>query len=166
MNDKTNKNLASAFAEESAAAARNEAFAKKAEKNKLLQLSRLFRAFAAAETVHAKKYLLILRGKGGSNEENIKYAFENDINANEDKYKKLLQDATDEGVKGAEKFFSQSREVAIVHAEMYKEALETLLIGKDQKYHVCTICGYIREDKAPENCPVCGAVKSRFNNIY
>ena len=53
VTEKTHNNLAYAFAAESAAAARNEAFAKKAEKENYPQLARLFRALAAAETVHA-----------------------------------------------------------------------------------------------------------------
>lgn len=165
VTEKTNNNLANAFAAESVASARNEAFAKKAEKDNYPQLARLFRALAAAETVHANKYLLILRGKVGPSEENIKYAFENDINANEDEYKRLLQDAIDEGIGGAEKFFSQSKEVASIHADMYKKASDTLLNDKDQKYFVCNICGYISEDEAPEKCPICGAVKTRFKLI-
>ena len=165
VTEKTNNNLAYAFAAESAASARNEAFAKKAEKENYPQLARLFRALAAAETVHANKYLLILRGKVGSSEENLKYAFENDINANEDEYNRLLQGAIDEGIGGAEKFFSQSKEVASIHADMYIKALETLLNDKDQKYFVCNICGFINEDAAPEKCSICGAVKTRFNCV-
>jgi rubrerythrin len=165
VTEKTNNNLAYAFAAESAAAARNEAFAKKAEKENYPQLARLFRALAAAETVHANKYLLILRGKVGSSEENLKYAFENDINANEDEYMRLVQDAIDEGFGGAEKFFSQSKEVASIHAELYEKASETLLKDKYQKYFVCNICGFIIEDEAPEKCPICGAVKTRFKSV-
>jgi len=47
MEEKTERNLTYAFAAESKASVRNEAFAKKAD----------------AESVHARRYLLLMRGK-------------------------------------------------------------------------------------------------------
>ena len=32
-------------------------------------------------------------------------------------------------------------------------------------YAVCQVCGFIRAGDAPERCPVCGALQSKFNSI-
>ena len=29
----------------------------------------------------------------------------------------------------------------------------------------CSVCGYISDDKAPDKCPKCGALKENFENI-
>ena len=63
MPEKTEKNLAYAFAGESKASVRNEAFARKADLEGYSQLARLFRAVSEAESVHARRYLLLMRGK-------------------------------------------------------------------------------------------------------
>ena len=73
MGEKTEKNLAYAFAAESKAAVRNEAFAKKADKDNYPQIGRLFRAVSEAESVHARKFLLLLMGKVRSTEENLEF---------------------------------------------------------------------------------------------
>jgi len=165
MSEKTEKNLAYAFAAESKAAVRNEAFAMKADKEGYQQIARLFRAVSDAENVHAKRYLLLMRGRVGSTEENLETAFNNEIKANVDEYPKLIKDATDEGVDGALKAFSHSRDVEARHAALYKKAMNDMLAERETDYYVCQVCGYINEENAPDNCPVCGAVKTRFKKI-
>lgn len=165
MGEKTEKNLAYAFAAESKASARNSAFAQKAQVEGFDQIARLFRAVAEAEAVHARRYLLLMRGKIGSTEENLKAAFENEIKANVQEYPKLIKDAVDEGDQAAERAFSQARDVEERHAELYKRALNQMVAEKETIYYVCQVCGYVAEDEAPENCPVCGAVKNKFKEI-
>lgn len=165
MSSKGEKNLAIAFAAESKAAARNAAFAQKAQAEGYSQIARLFRAVSDAESVHARRYLMLMRGKIGSTEENLKTAFKNEITANEDEYPKLIKDAVEEGLKPIEKAFSQSRDVEDRHAELYKKAMNNMLSERETVYYVCQVCGYIAEDSPPENCPVCGAVKGKFKKV-
>ena len=83
MSQKTEKNLAYAFSAESKAAARNYVFAKKAEAEGYTQAARLFRAVSDAESVHSRKFLMLMRGKIGSTEENLAtcgYALRNWVN--------------------------------------------------------------------------------------
>jgi len=40
-----------------------------------------------------------------------------------------------------------------------------MLADRHTAYYVCQICGYVSEDEAPENCPVCGAVKAKFKPV-
>lgn len=165
MSDNTEKNLAYAFAAESKAAIRNDAFAKKAYSEGYAQIARLFRAISDAESVHARRYLRLMRGKIGSTEENIETAFQNEIKANVDEYPKLIKDASDEGKESALNAFSQSRDVESRHAELYKKAMNDMLADRQTAYYVCQVCGYVSEDEAPENCPVCGAVKAKFKLV-
>jgi len=162
MTEKTEKNLAYAFAAESKASVRNEAFARKADMEDYHQIARLFRAVSDAESVHARKYLLLMRGKVGSTEENLEKAFQSEIRANVEEYPKLIKDADDEGEKGTLRAFSQARDVESRHADLYKKAMNDMLADRQTDYYVCQICGYISEDEAPENCPICGAVIGRF----
>ena len=159
---KTDKNLSIAFAAESKAATRNNAFAMKAEHEDFPQIAALFRAVADAESVHARRYLNLMRGKIGTTEENLEAAFQNEIKANIDEYPGLVKDAVEEGERAAEKAFSQSRDVENGHAELYKRAMNSLISESRTDYHVCQVCGYISEDSAPDKCPVCGAVQGKF----
>lgn len=165
MSELTEKNLAYAFAAESKAAVRNEAFARKAEAEGYTQIARLFRAISEAESVHARRYLEFMRGKIGSTEENLETAFNNEINANVNEYPKLIKDATDEGKKSVAKAFSRSRDVESGHADLYKKAMNDMLAERETDYYVCQVCGFVAEDAPRDNCPVCGAVKGKFKKM-
>ena len=165
MPDKTEKNLAYAFAAESKACARNATFAKKADMEGYQQIARLFRAVSEAESVHARRYLLLMRGKIGSTEENLETAFQNEIKANAAEYPKLIKDAAEDGNKAVLKAFSQARDVESQHANLYKKAINDMVAERETDYYVCQVCGFINEDEAPDRCPICGAVKEKFSQV-
>ena len=165
MPSKTEKNLARAFTGESKAYARNSAFAQKADQEGYPQIARLFRAVAEAEAVHSRRYLVLMRGKIGSTEENLEAAFQNEIKANVDEYPGLIKDASEEGAEAAEKAFSQARDVESMHADLYKKAMNDMLSERQTEYYVCQVCGYVAENEPPANCPVCGAGKAEFKNV-
>ena len=165
MSDKTEKNLAYAFAAESKASVRNATFAKKAEMDGYSQIARLFRAVSDAESVHARRYLMLMRGKIGSTEENLEAAFQNEIKANVEEYPKLIKEASEEGIKSALNAFSQARDVESFHADLYKKALNDMVSDRETDYFVCQVCGYVSEDKVPDKCPVCGAVPEKFKQV-
>jgi rubrerythrin len=165
MSEKTEKNLSYAFGAESKAAARNSVFAKKAEIEGYTQVARLFRAVSDAESVHSRRFLMLMRGKIGTTEENLAAAFENEIKANAEEYPKLIKDAADEGQEAALKAFSHARDVESRHAELYKKAINDMIAERETEYHVCQVCGYIAEDEVPERCPVCAAVKEKFKKV-
>lgn len=73
--ENTKENLAAAFAGESQANRKYLAFAKKADDEGYKQVAKLFRAAAAAETVHAHNHFRIMGGIK-SNAENLKAAIE------------------------------------------------------------------------------------------
>lgn len=165
MTEKTEKNLAYAFAAESKASARNATFAKKAEMEGYLQIARLFRAVSEAESVHARRYLMLMRGKIGSTQENLETAFQNEIKANVEEYPRLIEVAAAESHKAALKAFSHSRDVESQHADLYKKAINNMVAERETDYYVCQVCGYISEDEAPDKCPICGAIREKFKAI-
>ena len=165
MSESTEKNLALAFAAESKASIRNATFARKADMEGYSQIARLFRAVSEAESVHARRYLMLMRGKIGSTEENLETAFQNEIKANVEEYPKLIQAAAAEGHKSALNAFSQARDVESFHADLYKKAINDMVAERETDYYVCQVCGYVSEDQAPDKCPVCRAIKEKFEPV-
>jgi rubrerythrin len=161
---KSEKNLMDAFAGESQANRKYLAFAKKAEEEGHRGVAKLFRAAAAAETVHAHNHLNVL-GKVKSTVENLKQAYEGEHYEFSSMYPAFLVDAKEEKATGATKTFHWANEVEKVHGALYDEALKTLEAGDElpeKDYYVCAKCGYTVADAAPDKCPVCGAKKEEF----
>ncbi|MCK4479445.1 MAG: rubrerythrin family protein [Promethearchaeota archaeon] len=164
---KTEENLKTAFAGESQANRKYLAFAEKAEKEGFPQVAKIFRAAAAAETVHAHNHLRVLGGIK-STKENIKAAVEGEHYEFTKMYPEFLEDAKNEGNKDAERSFHLANEVEKVHHKLYEVALEAVENGKDlekKDVYICPVCGYTHEGEPPEVCPVCGAVKKVFKKI-
>jgi rubrerythrin len=164
MPEKIEQNLARAFAEESRASARHAAFALKAEQEGHSQLARLFRAVANAESVHGRRFLLLMRGKIGTTGENLRAAFEHKTGAKNTLYPAMVEAARG-APKAVQKAFSQTMKTDGEHGEFFEEALPNLLGNDDTPYYVCQICGHIHNGTIPGNCPVCKAVPGRFRKI-
>ncbi len=111
---KSEKNLQDAFAGESQANRKYLAFAKQAEKEGFPQVSRLFRAAAAAETVHAHSHLKQLGGIK-TTKENLEAAISGEAFEFKEIYPRMIRKAEEEGNKGALRSFNFSNEVEKVH---------------------------------------------------
>jgi len=161
---KTEKNLAEAFAGESQANRKYLAFADKADKEGLKQVARLFRAAAAAETVHAHAHLRVLGGIGGT-EDNLREAVGGETHEFTAMYPQMIKDAEEEGSKAALMSFRYANAVEKIHAELYKKALEAMGGLPETDYFVCDVCGNTVEGEAPDRCPICAATKDHFMRI-
>ena len=164
---KSEEGLKAAFAGESQANRKYLAFAQKANEEGFTQVARIFRAAAAAETVHAHNHL---RAMGGvkSTKENIKAAIEGEHYEFTKMYPEFLDDAKTDGNKEAERTFNLANEVEKIHHKLYEAALDAVETGKDleeKEVYVCSVCGYTYEGEPPDKCPVCGAIKDVFNKI-
>lgn len=161
---KTEQNLMEAFAGESQANRRYLAFAEKAEKDGHPQVARLFRAAAAAETVHAHNHL---KAAGGirSTEENLREAVSGEIHEFKNMYPQMIEDARAEGHKQALRSFEFANEVEKVHAGLYQKALDNLDSLPETDYWVCSVCGHTVEGEAPDQCPICKAAKKAFFKV-
>ncbi len=163
--EKTKKCLEEAFAGESQANRKYLAFADKAEKEGYSQAARLFRAAAAAETVHAHAHLRAMNGVG-STQENLKEAIEGETHEFRSMYPDMIKTAEEEGEKAALRSFRYANEVEQIHAGLYSDMLQGLSGEQEEyPYFVCPVCGHTIGREAPERCPVCGAMGKMYNRI-
>jgi rubrerythrin len=163
----TQDNLQAAFAGESQANRKYLAFAAKADADGFPQIARLFRAAAAAETVHAHAHLRVMKGVGDT-KQNLQAAIEGERYEFEEMYPKFVREAEAEANKGATISFRNAMAVEKTHYGFYSEALDALSAGNDLEeaaIYVCDVCGHTAIGEAPDKCPVCGAPKSKFQEV-
>jgi len=164
MKKMTEDNLKGAFAGESQAHLKYMTFADAAEKEKLANTARLFRAASFSEQVHATNHLRTLSGIKKT-AENLQTAFEGESFEVAEMYPAYIRVGEDQGEKMAVYYFNAAMVAEKVHAGLYKRAKESVDKGKDLGYfpvHVCSVCGFTVEGEAPDKCPVCGSPKEKF----
>jgi len=164
---KTDDNLAAAFAGESQANRKYLAFAKKADEEGQKQIAKLFRAAAAAETVHAHNHL---RAMGGvkSTAENLQAAIAGEHYEFTKMYPDFMAAAKAEKKREALGSFTLADKVEAIHHKMYTAAAEALKSGSPLPkvdYYVCNVCGNTVEGQPPEQCPICGNPKKGFFKV-
>jgi len=163
----TDKNLKDAFAGESQANRMYLAFAKKAESDGFPQIAKLFRAAAAAETVHAHAHFRVMGGVK-STAENIQAAINGEGYEFREMYPAFLKEAEAENNTAAAISFRNALTVEKIHHDLYSAALASLKSGKDlagQDIFICDVCGNTVYGQAPEKCPICGAPKTKFTKV-
>jgi rubrerythrin len=161
----TQDNLKEAFAGESQANRKYLAFAEKADQEGYKQVAKLFRAAAAAETVHALNHLRVMGGIG-STADNLRSAIEGETAEFREMYPKFIEAAKKEKASDAVLLsFDVANKVEKLHAALYKNALDNLGKNREVDYYVCSICGNTVERSAPERCPICNAPKEMFRKI-
>ncbi|PWH14712.1 MAG: rubrerythrin [Anaerolineae bacterium] len=161
----TQENLKDAFAGESQANQKYLAFAKKAEQEGFANIARLFRAAAAAESIHAEGHLKAMDGVA-STVENLKAAVQGETYEFTEMYPPMIEQAQSEGHK-AKRMFGYAAAAEAVHAKLYQMALEAAQQGKDLEveFYLCPVCGYIEIGKPSQACPICGNPPERFVRV-
>jgi len=162
----TTDNLHEAFAGESQAFQKYTAFAKKAEREGFVNIAKLFKTTAQAEQIHADGHLKALDAIA-STAENLQAAINGETYEYTEMYPPMAEMAVDEGHR-AKTMFRFALEAEKVHAQIYQKALDAVKNGVDldvADFYLCPICGYIELGKAPEKCPVCGALEKVFTII-
>ena len=163
----TSDNLQAAFAGESQANRKYLAFAAKADAEGHPQIAKLFRAAAAAETVHAHAHFRVMGGVKDT-KQNLQAAIEGEGYEFKEMYPGFIKEAEAEGNKAAVISFRNANAVEEIHHGLYTEASKTLAAGKDlpaAAIHVCEVCGNTIVGEVPDKCPVCGAPKSKFKEV-
>jgi len=163
----TKDNLQNAFAGESQANRKYLAFASRAEKEGFVQIAKLFRATAAAETIHAHAHLRAMKAVQTTSE-NLQAAMNGEEFEFKQMYPKVIEEAKAEESDVALMSFKNAMAVEQVHYSLYLHAIEKVKQGEDmsaQKIYVCAVCGNTVLGEAPERCPVCGAPKAKFDII-
>ena len=162
----TTEDLKEAFAGESQANRKYLAFAKKAEQEGFVNVARLFRTAAEAETIHALGHLNAL-DMVQSTTENLKAAVTGETYEYKEMYPPMLAHAQAENHKG-KRMFNYALQAETVHAELYKMALEAVAQGKDlaeSKFYLCPVCGHIEMGNPPLTCPICGTKGEKYIQV-
>jgi len=164
---KTDENLKAAFAGESQANRMYLAFARKADEEGLIQIAKLFRAAAEAETVHALNHLRVT-GQVKSTLYNLGTAVSGETYEFKKMYPDFITDAKNDANKPALLSFDYANKVEQIHANLYQKAIEALKNKKELAivdYYVCPVCGNTFEGSTPDICPICATPKEKFMKI-
>lgn len=163
MDPKTHLHIEEIFLEVSRAATRKKIYGLRAKQEGETQLARLFQAIGISEEAQALRLLLQLRGATGNNEENCTSAFAEEIPALLAHYEAAAERAEKGGERAMHSAFSQAGRVQRKHLSLKKKLERDS--DRETAYHVCGFCGFIMEDQAPANCPICSAPASRFKEV-
>ena len=166
---KTEANLWAAFAGESQARNKYTYYASKAKKDGYEQIAALFEETANNEKEHAKLWFKIL--SGGEIQDtvtNLKDAAAGENYEWTDMYKKMAEEAREEGFDHIAFLFDGVTAIEKEHEERYRKLIENieggLVFSRDgEKIWKCRNCGHIVIGKqAPDVCPVCSHPKAFF----
>lgn len=163
----TKDDLLEAFAGESQANRRYLAYGEQAANDGFPVVAKLFRAVAAAETIHALSHLRAMDGVKGTLA-NLTEAMEGEEHEFTDMYPPMVERAKAEGNKRAERSMTFALEVEKVHYGLFKQALAAVAEGQDLAdagIRVCPVCGHTVIGDAPDQCPVCKVKGERFTEI-
>ena len=166
---KTERNLMEAFAGESQARNKYTFFASKARKEGYEQIAALFEETAQNEKEHAKMWFKYLEGGAiKSTEENLLAAAEGENGEWTEMYKRMAEEAREEGFDEIAAKFEMVAEIEKHHEERYRKLLKNVqdkvVFSRDGDcIWQCSNCGHIVVGKeAPEVCPVCNHPQSYF----
>ena len=166
---KKEANLWSAFAGESQARNKYTYYASKAKKDGYEQIAALFEETANNEKEHAKLWFKIL--SGGEIQDtvtNLKDAAAGENYEWTDMYKKMAEEAREEGFDHIAFLFDGVAAIEKEHEERYRKLVENieggLVFSRDgDRIWKCRNCGHIVVGKqAPDVCPVCAHPKAFF----
>jgi rubrerythrin len=162
----TKDNLKEAFAGESQAFQKYQAFAKQAEKEGLKNIAKLFRTTAEAEKLHAEGHLGALDGIGKT-ADNLQAAIDGETYEFTKMYPPMVSQAEQDNHK-AKRMFRYAVEAEQVHAKLYSAALDAAKKGKDldvTEFYLCPVCGHIEFGRPVTNCPICGLKPEKYIQV-
>jgi rubrerythrin len=166
---KTEKNLMEAFAGESQARNKYTYFAAKAKKEGYEQIAAIFEETAGNEKEHAKLWFkLLCGGEIPTTAENLKAAAEGENGEWTDMYKRMAEEAREEGFNDIAYLFESVGKIEKEHEERYLKLAANITDGavfakKEKSVWICRNCGHIVDNaSAPAKCPVCAHPQAYF----
>jgi rubrerythrin len=163
----TTDNAKEAFAGESQANRKYQAFSEKAAEEGFKNVATLYKAASEAEAIHAKKLLKVLTAVE-STARNLEASIAGETHEYTSMYPEFLKAAEAEKRSDAVLAFTHAMKAEEVHAGLYKKALAAIKAGNDlgrEKVFLCPVCGNIETGKAPDKCPICGVFGKQFREI-
>ncbi len=168
MKKMTERCVQEAFSGESMARMKYTILSEVAQNAGLENLARLFRAIAYSEEVHATNHVRQLGLVHKDMTENLEGLIQGETYEIEEMYPAFMAVAEHQAEKGAHQSFRYAIEAEKIHADMEKDAKETVKTGKDlsiSALYVCPVCGYTHEGTPPDRCPICNTAKDKFKKF-
>jgi len=166
MTSQTEHSLANIFALLSRASARITIYARIATLDRRPEVARLLRAISASESVQAHRLFKTLRGQIDTSDGYLATIFEKEIPALLDEYSQSIQAARDANRTAMIHALSQLRAALFQLHSFYAPDKKDVRLSRNAPYFLCQFCGYLCADDPPDNCPICGARKEDFQEIY
>ena len=163
----TQDNLQAAFAGESQANRKYLAFAAKAEAEGFPQIAKLFRAAAAAETVHALAHLRVMKGVADT-KQNLQAAIDGEGYEFKEMYPGFIEIAEKEGNRAAVISFRNAMASRRPTHDLYCKALESLDCGKDLAASSILCLRRLRPHgsrRGPRQMPRLRCAKTKFKEV-
>jgi len=163
----TTENAKEAFAGESQANRKYQAFSEKAAEEGFKSIATLYKAASEAEGIHAKKLLKVLTAIEPT-AKNLEASIAGETHEFTTMYPGFIKEAESEKKSDAILAFTFAMKAEQVHAALYKKALDAVKSGSDlprEKVFLCPVCGNIEMVKAPDKCPICGVFGKQFREI-
>jgi len=178
----TANNLHNAHGGESMAYMRYTIWGNQAKKEGFPNVARLFRAIAAAETIHATNHFNELKELfgdfpcnsmavfgSGSPSQNLEGGIKGETYEINEMYPTYLEIARFQDEKGAQRSFQYALATEKIHAELFRKAKQEFdASNKDitlGPMRVCPICGWTHEGDIPDKCPICGATRDKIITV-
>jgi rubrerythrin len=161
MAENLDADLARAFAYMSKSSVLTRLCAAKLKQEGRTAHSKLLRAIARAEEIHARRTLMYIRGRIGDTAQYLNKMLECKYRDTTQKYPQISEQLNETGKKKAAEAFGQFGEVAKVHLKFLKEVFGHGAYDSTN-YYVCMICGNIAIYKPYLKCSVCNAVPEKF----
>jgi rubrerythrin len=175
---KTPENLQAAYAAETNAVARYDAFAKTADAERYKGLAVVFRAAARAEDVHAKNIADVITGQGGTpvagtekpevkkTADNLKAAIAADSSERDTVFPGYADTAKAEENGAAERVFRAVAEAEGGFIKYLQKADKSIDNWRrvEKSFWLCTVCGNVMTS-TKNACEVCGTDPSVFEEI-
>lgn len=166
---KTEKNLLEAFAGESQARNKYTYYSSKAKKDGYEQIASIFEETANNEKEHAKMWFKELHnGEIPDTYTNLLDAAAGEHGEWVDMYKRMAQEAREEGFEEIAAKFEGVAAIEKRHEERYNLLAQLVKEGKvfkksEKTMWICRNCGHVHVgDTAPKVCPVCAHPQSYF----
>ena len=166
---RTERNLMEAFAGESQARNKYTYFASKAKKDGYEQVAAIFEETAGNEKEHAKIWFkLLCGGEVPPTAENLKAAAAGENSEWTEMYKRMADEAKEEGFNDIAALFASVANIEKEHEERYLKLLKNIednsvFAKREKSFWICRNCGHIADSvNAPAICPVCSHPQAYF----
>jgi rubrerythrin len=160
------ENLTRLFTLLAKAAARKKIYAQKANRDGRPDLAHLLRAISASEAVQRHRLFKTMRGQIDTSDRYLATIFEKEIPFLLDEYSQGIQAAREADNTAMIHALSQLRAALFQLQSFYSPDKKDLRQEREAPYFLCQFCGYLSVHHPPDTCPVCGAKKEDFQEIF